>query len=499
MNSIIIPAKNGERWIQNAIRSALANNPGEVIVYDDHSTDDTFAKANGIHDKRLRIIKNPGESTGIAASFQAAFDVSMGEFVTIMGQDDLIDEDYLERVSTEFKDDVAMVACHPRFIDVDGNPYINADDPRLKIPKPVNMPREEFLRIFMIGNMYFGINTYRRSAVIEAGGFDSKAGWLLDLDLYIRLVKAHSIHVIEEELCSLTLSTETTSYLTRNKIPAQHQYEIYVREKNFRSGKMKVIFATPFYMSQENSNFGESMIYTLRMLSQAGIEWDLIRVSGDSYVDRAKNTIVANFLETDGTDLVMIDSDESWHPTAISRLLQHPEDIVAGAYPFKNNWGQFAGHPLVEMKEGIPVNIGRPLSDGSVLLEAYSITGGFLRIKREALVKYARTYPEDVYLDDFAWPSRPGRIYTAYFMCDIKDYIRYGEDSYFSRRMRECGVKLWIDPNITINHHGMNTWSGNMHESRLRAPEEIKKIEEELQKRMRERESLCVAGTATIN
>ncbi len=219
-HSIIIPARNGGKWIQNAIRSALANKPDEVIVYDDNSTDDTLSRAKAISDPLLEVISNPGESSGIAASFQAAFDASQGEFVTIVGQDDMIDADYLERVAEAFKDDVGMVACHPRFIDADGAPYANASDQRLGIPKPINMSREEFLRIFRIGNMYFGINTYRRAAVVEAGGFDAKAGWLLDLDLYIRIVKKHEIRVIEDELCSLTLSTETTSYITSEKIPA---------------------------------------------------------------------------------------------------------------------------------------------------------------------------------------------------------------------------------------------------------------------------------------
>jgi hypothetical protein len=152
--------------------------------------------------------------------------------------------------------------------------------------------------------------------------------------------------------------------------------------------------------------------------------------------------------------------------------------VVAGAYPFKNNWNQFAGSPLLVNVDGKNQYAGwRGLSDGSCLLEAYNVAGGFLRIKRSALEKYADAYPNDVYLDDHAWPNRKGRIYTAFFMCDIKDYQRYGEDAYFSRRMREAGVKLWIDPNITIEHFGVKGWSGNFHESILNPPAEIASIE----------------------
>jgi len=489
--SVVIPAYNGERWIRRAVESCinqdLVAGDGlpelyEIIVRDDGSTDGTLAALDGINNNKLRIVKGEA-SGGIGRSFQSAFELATSDFVTIVGQDDMIDPSYLSRVLAEFKDDVAMVACHPRFVDGDYKPYVNPDDRRLQIPKPVNMSREDFLKVFNLGNMYFGINTYRRTAVLEAGGFDPKAGWLLDLDLYIRLVKVHQIRVIEEELCSLMLRIDSTSCLTLEKIPDQHRYVRYVREKNFRPDptKMKVAFATPFYMSQEYSHYGEAMIYTLQMLTQAGIPWELIRINGDSYVDRAKNTAVANFLETDCTDLIMIDSDEKWHPSSISRLLQHPEEIVAGAYPFKNNWGLFAGSPLIETVDGVNRYAGwRGLSDGSCLLEAYNVAGGFLRIKRSALEKYADAFPNDIYMDDHAWPDRKGRIYTAFFQCDIKDYQRYGEDAYFSRRMREIGVKLWIDPNITIEHFGVKGWSGNFHQSILKPPEEIAKIEAQM-------------------
>ncbi len=271
--------------------------------------------------------------------------------------------------------------------------------------------------------------------------------------------------MIEEELCSLTLSDSTTSAITREKLPKQHQYLLHITEKNYVPQKMKVAFATPFYMSQGFSHHADSMIHTIIMLEKAGIDWELIRVNGDSYVDRAKNTIAAEFLDSDCTDLIMIDSDEQWHPQAIARLLQHPEWVVAGAYPFKNNWGRFAGNPKIVMKDGSAQYANfRALPDGAHLLEAHNVAGGFLRIKRPAMVQFAKAFPEAIYTDAFAWPNKPERIYTAFFMCDIENYERYGEDAYFSRKMQEAGITLWIDPNISIIHYGVSGYEGNMHE-----------------------------------
>ena len=477
--AILIPCYNGAKWIANAVRSALGQvfvaSDGlperfDVIVRDDGSTDGTQVVLHAITDllRDTRLIVNYDKNAGgIAASFQKTLELTDADFVVFMGQDDTIDPDYLQRVMARFEagPSTVMVGCHPRFIDDDGKPYYNPQDGRLAIPKPVNRTREEWVALFRNYNNYFGINTYKRQAVVDAGGFDKDAGWLLDWDLYARLVKTGDIDVIEEELCSLTLGDFSTSCITRDKLPRQRQYLLHITEKNYPPPKMKVAFATPFYMSQEFSHYGESMIHTTNTLTRAGIDWQLIRVNGDSYVDRAKNTIMAEFLDSDCTDLVMIDSDEQWHPTAVSRLLEHPEEVVAAAYPFKNNWGQFAGTPAVEMRDGqVQYSNFRSLSDGSCLLEAHMISGGFMRIKRSAIVAFAKAYPESIYTDQFAWPPKAQRIYTAFFQCDIHEYQRYGEDAYFCRKLREAGIKLWIDPNITIIHYGVQGYPGNYHE-----------------------------------
>lgn len=488
--TVVIPAHDGAKWIRSAVDSALSQifvaSDGlpelyEVVVRDDGSTDDTLAVLASIQDRRLRVVAGKHCAT-LPESFQAAFDLATTPYVTVMGQDDRLDPDYLSSVLREFAQDdaIAMVSCRPRFIDGEGQPYTNMQDSRLHIPKPPCLPRAELKAALRYGNMHFGLNTYRRSAHIEVGGFDSQTGWLLDWDIYLRLLDHYEIRIIDRELCSLGMHMQCASALKLAQIPEQHRYYNYVRRKAFKpSATLKLAIATPFYMSQEYSHYGESMLHTCRMLTQAGVEWELLRVNGDSYVDRAKNTLIANFLDTDCTDLLMIDSDEQWGPMAVSRLLQHPEEIVAGAYPFKNKWGQFAGNPLIENHEGVPRYIGHELSDGSCLLEAYNVAGGFLRMKRSAIEKFADHYWQDVYVDDCAWPGRDGRIYTEFFSCAVINHQRYGEDANFSRRMRDIGIKLWIDPNLTIIHYGIKGWEGNLHQHILRPPEELAKIAED--------------------
>lgn len=254
--------------------------------------------------------------------------------------------------------------------------------------------------------------------------------------------------------------------------------------------KLKLMIATPCYMQQNFAHYTESMLATVRMLDQAGVEWVTQYLNGDSYIDRAKNTIVANFLESDCTDLLMIDSDMSWHPEAVGRMLRHQQEIVAGFFPMKNAWQQFCGH-LMPDENGMQPDASKAIElwDGSCLLAAHLLPGGFIRFKRTVLERFADYYSDVVYQDPCADPSKPDRVYTAFFECMTHDHIRYGEDATFCRRARDMGMDLWCDPNITFGHYGVKGFHGNYHEFLLKPADEIKAI-------MAERDAQAAAVTA---
>ncbi len=220
---------------------------------------------------------------------------------------------------------------------------------------------------------------------------------------------------------------------------------------------MKLVIATPFYEIKAYSPYIVSLMNSIRVLEEMGIEYDYYELSGDSYVDRAKNSLVNKFLESDATHLFMIDSDLAWDIEGFGRILKASMagiEVVGGAYPNKNNWNTY-GCILVEDENGYPVGIER---DGLRLLEAWGIPGGFLIYSREAFEK-----------------ARPGlNSYTDYtidktflecFRCNVeKDGSRVGEDIYFQKRYREQGGRVFLEPNIHFMHYGVKGWGGNYHE-----------------------------------
>jgi glycosyltransferase involved in cell wall biosynthesis len=86
--SVIIPVRNGERFIAEAIASVLPQieHTDEVLVVDDGSTDRTRAAVQQAHDPRVRII--PGLAKGVSSARNIGIEHAAGEFICFLDHDD---------------------------------------------------------------------------------------------------------------------------------------------------------------------------------------------------------------------------------------------------------------------------------------------------------------------------------------------------------------------------------------------------------------------------
>jgi glycosyltransferase involved in cell wall biosynthesis len=100
--SCIIPVYNGERYLQEAIDSILAQTyrPLEIIVVDDGSADGTADVAAGYGD-RLRYIRQ--DNAGAPTGRNHGLSIALGEFVAFLDADDLWHPDKLHRQMARFE------------------------------------------------------------------------------------------------------------------------------------------------------------------------------------------------------------------------------------------------------------------------------------------------------------------------------------------------------------------------------------------------------------
>ena len=103
--------------------------------------------------------------------------------------------------------------------------------------------------------------------------------------------------------------------------------------------KPKIYLATPVGDCKPYLNYVISLCHFLLHEVPAN-DWErpvLYFRAGDSDIARARNSILGKFLKSDCTDLILIDSDISWPPGAIMRMMSHKADFVCGAYRGKTD------------------------------------------------------------------------------------------------------------------------------------------------------------------
>jgi hypothetical protein len=183
-------------------------------------------------------------------------------------------------------------------------------------------------------------------------------------------------------------------------------------------------------------------------LVAAGIACDVIPYCGNSILPLARNEIVTAFLESEHTDLVMIDDDVAWEAGAMLRLVTHPVDLVGGIYPgrcdpetYKVRWEMSRPHLLADPQNG--------------LLELEAVPTGFLRLSRACLTRMVEAHRHLEYVND------SGRTEVALFDFELLERRYWGEDFTFCRRWRAIGGQVWCDPEIRFAHVGRKVFFGH--------------------------------------
>ncbi len=131
--SIGLPVYNGERFLQQALDSLLAQTYAdfELIISDNASTDGTEAicRAYAGKDRRVRYYRNT-KNLGVGRNFNLVFELSRGEYFKWASADDLCRPEHVTRCIDVLDNDDTVVLSYPRarFIDENGR-LLEIDDP----------------------------------------------------------------------------------------------------------------------------------------------------------------------------------------------------------------------------------------------------------------------------------------------------------------------------------------------------------------------------------
>lgn len=243
-----------------------------------------------------------------------------------------------------------------------------------------------------------------------------------------------------------------------------------------------VFIATPCYGGLVYHTYMTSLIDTIVQLNKEGFGAKLATMGNESLITRARNQLCAEFLLSGCTHLMFIDADISWDAKDIIKLLKWDKDIIGGTYPMKEYcWDrtvQAAVDSRTKSDKFVPAMFRSKLMNYPVhylddetelksnkgLVKVKRIATGFMLVKREAIIKMTKKYPElklkqdsnrNPALEPFLW---------NFFDCMVKDGYYLSEDYAFCQRYLDIDPEnheIYTDISVDLSHTGTHTFDGH--------------------------------------
>lgn len=228
--SVCVPTRNGVRWIDETLRSILAQDyPDlEVIVGDDASTDGTPDHAASFGDPRIQVYRF-AERAGLGANWNRTLQLARGEFVALVCQDDLVAPQWASKLvgllerhpeadlafcrrSFRFEDDTSRTLLsgffEHRYPDILQPFYSRIGE----VVSQEVMVEEAFRHLFeinLIGEPSFVI--VRRTAHPVRQGFNASLGQMIDWEFFTRFFSERPVLHCPEVLGEFRLHADGCS------------------------------------------------------------------------------------------------------------------------------------------------------------------------------------------------------------------------------------------------------------------------------------------------
>lgn len=250
--------------------------------------------------------------------------------------------------------------------------------------------------------------------------------------------------------------------------------------------KRKIFLAVPMYGGMNYGIFMRSVNDLTAVCQHYGIGLQHFYLFNESLIQRARNYCADEFLRSDCTHLMFVDSDIGFNSNDVLTMLalaseESEYDVVCGPYPKKciswekviqavnagfadenpNVLERFVGDYVFNAAPGVAeIKIAEPVE----VLESGT---GFMMIKRSVFEKFAQVYKDELsYKPDHVRTEHfdGSREITAFFHCIIdpetKRYL--SEDYMFCQYVRKMGNKVWLLPWIQLQHVGTYVFGGSL-------------------------------------
>lgn len=223
------------------------------------------------------------------------------------------------------------------------------------------------------------------------------------------------------------------------------------QQKLYTLAGRKLFLAIPAYDHKISLKSAISIARLAQIVGEHGIQIAIGSICGCSVVSKARNLLVDEFLDSECTDLLFLDSDINFEPEDVLRLLA-----------WTTNYGVAAGVPRTRKPKGayiVTMDHGPQnelVADDMGCVKTKRVATAFMMVQRKVFETLRDAHPEWQYYDD-----NSGKKLHAFFDFLVTPEGYVGEDFLFCDRVHAHGFEVWVDPTIKLGHMGVIEYHGD--------------------------------------
>ena len=205
----------------------------------------------------------------------------------------------------------------------------------------------------------------------------------------------------------------------------------------------KVLIATPCLDQKVDAYFVHSLCESIKLGLKHNLDIRCVFLANESILPMARNELFALGYKDNYDTVVFIDDDEYWDEQVLIDIILSEKDVVSVPVVNKSDKDITFNVWMKESKEIDSL-------DGYIKIEKCGT--GFMKISRKVL--------EDL------WESNTELLFRGKKLKNICEYTYVqgdfvGEDVTLTKKIKELGYNIWLNPHYTVSHIGNKMYKGD--------------------------------------
>ncbi|AFM26304.1 glycosyltransferase [Desulfomonile tiedjei] len=244
--SVVVPSYNHERYVKQALMSALASTIDdiEVVVVDDGSSDNSPEIIQSIDDPRIRFFSQ--SNSGAHAAINKGVELARSEWISILNSDDLY---FPEKLQTHLE----FHARHPeleasvstvRYVDEEGEP-LDGENESVKWYRTARLAyrtQQSLLKSLFVANHLVTTSSIfvKKQTLVKLGGFKSFR-YVHDWFFFLSLARKEMLQVIDKPLVCYRLHGDNAVFENMDRLLAECHFVLEWHLHECARGKNPVL------------------------------------------------------------------------------------------------------------------------------------------------------------------------------------------------------------------------------------------------------------------